>query len=610
MKHSVPCRAIASLLAALLSLAPALRASAAGKPRPGVALVPYAALPGVPEATAAKVSELIAQELRSRDDLRVVPVAAPVRVDPAAERTQADAAATQARAGLARATELAGKGKHAQAAEALQKAIAQLSARPLAVDDAGGPLLADAALQLAVERLVAGDEDGGDAALSLLVRLAPERSVAAADYPPAFLSELSGVRKRLLAGPRGSLRVLPPAGGGDSRVLLDGRVLRGAPLVIKDVLPGEHFVRVERGSQAFASKVVVVAGVETPVAAGASELGAQLVQGTIDRGAAASAARLAKAAGAQAALFGAVVKTPEGLSVRTFLAFAKGERVVALWPMVVDAELLGASVQVLRLADDTAAKLDGKSPEAALPIALGGTLEGTPPVPEVQGAPPPPPAEAEAALPIAPLVPETKPAAPAVSAAPAPAATQPAAAQPAAPMPSAAASSADAAKPPASAPTPSTSAATPSAAASSSSAPVSTADDARRVAVPGAAVTAAPPPPAAAEAPAPAARAAADPPSRRLVVPREPSADAPDTSTAVPQAAAQAAPQPTTHRLEALEPEAIKTARETPPEKKNHTVLWIITGVLVAGAAAAGGYFLYESGQSPSTATVNAGWSK
>jgi hypothetical protein len=593
VKHSAPCRAVASLLAALLALAPALRASASGKPRPGVALVPYVALPGVPEATAAKVGELLAQELRSRDDLRILQVAAAPKSDSAAERTQADAAATQARAGLARATELAGKGKHAQAAEALQKAIAQLSARPLAVDDAGGPLLADAALQLAVERLVAGDEDGGDAALSLLVRLAPERSVAAADYPPAFLRELSGVRRRLLAAPRGSLRVLPPPGGGDSRVLLDGRVLRGAPLLIKDVLPGEHFVRVERGSQAFASKVVVVAGVETKVAAGASELGAQLVQGSIDRGAAASAARVAKAAGAQAALFGAVVKTPEGFSVRTFLAFAKGERIVALWPMVVDAELLGASVQVLRLADDTAAKLDGKSPDAALPIALGGSLEGTAPVPEVQGAPPPVPSDAEAALPIAPLVPETKPAAPAVSTAPAPAAPQ---------------------------------AAVP-AAASASPQP----DDARRVAVPGAAVTAAAPSPAAemsspraaaaeapapsprpaaAEAPAPALRAAADPPSRRLVVPREPSADAADSPAPAPQAAAQPAPREATHRLEALEPEAIKTARETPPEKKNYTALWIITGVLVAGAAAAGGYFLYESGQSPSTATVNAGWSK
>ena len=572
-------RPVASLLAGLLAFAPALRAAAAGKARPAVVLVPYVALPGVAEATASKASELLAQELRGRGDLRVVASGGASRIDAAADRAQADAALAAARASMARAAELAGRGRHARAAEALQKAVSQLSARPLAVDEAGGPLLADAALQLAVERLVAGDQEGGEAALALLVRLAPERTVAAEGYPPAFVRELEGVRRRLLAAPRGAVRVLAPAGGGDSRVLLDGRALHGAPVVIKDVLPGEHFVRVERGSQAFAAKVVVVAGAETGVAAGASDLGAALLQGTIDRGAAASAARLARAAGAQAALFGAVVKTPEGLSVKTFLAFARGERVVPLWPLVVDAELLGAAVQVLRLADDAAAKLDGKAPDAALPIALGGTLEGAP---EVQGAPPPAGDQAVAGVPLVPLVAlEARPA-DAAAAAPAPEAPSRAVATPQ----SASAAPAQAAAPPA-------------AASAAPSMPAPAAGVARQVVVPGApaAQPAAPARPVAEPLTA-APPAAAEPPSRRLVVPREPTAAAAPTA---PRAA-------TAQRLEALEPEAIKTAREAPPEPKNHAVLWIIAGVLVAGAAAAGGYFLYQSGQTPSTATVNASW--
>ena len=141
-----------------------------------------------------------------------------------------------------------------------------LTAKPSALDEPAGKLLSDAALQLAVERLASGDEDGGDAALAQLVRLAPDRAVSAADYPPAFLIELAGVRKRMLAAPRGALRVLAPPGSGESRVFVDGRPFPAAPVVVKDLIPGEHFVRVDRAGSAWGEKVVIIAGVETKIA--------------------------------------------------------------------------------------------------------------------------------------------------------------------------------------------------------------------------------------------------------------------------------------------------------------------------------------------------------
>ena len=94
-----------------------------------------------------------------------------------------------------------------------------------------------------------------------------------------------------------------------------------------------------------------------------------------------------------------------------------------------------------------------------------------------------------------------------------------------------------------------------------------------------------------------------EPPSRALVVPRQrtPDEDAP----APPPKAAPPAPAGT--RLVALEPDAIKTVREPEPPK-NHTLLWIVAGAVVAGGLAAGGYFLYENGRTPTTATVTTTW--
>lgn len=593
MKHSPSRRAAAALLAGLLAFAPALRALAAGKTRPVAIVLPYAPLGGVSESTAAKATELLTQELRARyDDLKIADAPAARAESSAQEKAKADAAASaRARVALGHAAELARKGKHAQAAEALRKGIAQLTAKPLAVDEEGGRLLADASLQLAVERLVAGDEDGGDGALAMLVRLAPERTIAAADYPPAFVRELDGVRKRLLAAPRGRLRVLALPGLEQSRLLLDGRALGAAPALIKDVLPGEHFVRVERAGAAFATRVVVVAGAETEIAPPADASAAPLAQGLLDKAAAASAAKAARAASAQAAVLGAVVRTGDGLSVRTFLCFARSEKIVALAPVAIDAEMLGASVEMLRLADEVVAKLSGTAQDAPLPIALGDGA--APRLAELSGAPPAPAGEAEtAALPLAPLV--------GTPAAPAGASTSPTAAA----GPTASTSTSATSSPTASLSATSSATSSPSAAASSTASPAATATADRRVAVAGAPVA---PPPAAAPA-APPPRVVSEAVSSRLVVPREPTreeaADVPAPASAKVVAAAPRV------RLQALQPDAIKTVHEAAPEKKNHALLWVIAGVVVAGAATAGGIYLYENGRSPSTATVNATWSK
>jgi tetratricopeptide (TPR) repeat protein len=529
-------RATAALLASLLTLAPSLRAVAAGGKAAPVLVLPFTAL-SAPEASAARFSELLRQELRGRDAIRVVDL--PRRAPP---RKQPDAA-EEARSLFAKAAEFEKKGKHARAAETLQKAIAMLTSRPLALDERGGRLLSDALVQLAVERAVAGDEEGADKALAQLVRISPDRELAPADYPPAFLRQHEAVRKRLLAAPRGSVRVLAPQGPGETRVFLDGRPFTAAPLLIKNVIPGEHFVRVERGDAAWAERVIAIAGASAQVApqpgaeGPSAELAGALMQDEFDR-AADIAARLTREAGAQAAVFGVAMRSGDSLLVKSFLA--RGDRVAGLPALTLNVELLGAAVELVKLADDLQAKMNAPPPENSVSASFASAAAAI--VPEVQGAPLAPAPDVE--LPLTPLVAEAAPPPP---------------------------------------------------------------EPARRVAMPGApvAVAPAPPPPAdtglVAAAPKPAP--APEPPSRALVIPREPTRDDGDAPVARPRPA----PAPE-KRIAALEPDAIKTIRERPVEKKNHTLLWVLAGTLLLGGLAAGGYYLYASGQTPTSSTVTATW--
>src|SRR5216684_1029576 len=90
-------------LAALLALAPSAHAAARKAP---VVVLPYAVFPGVPRGVGARIGELLSQELRGRDELKLV------ELKPQPARPKADPLA-QARAALGQAAGLAQKSRHA-----------------------------------------------------------------------------------------------------------------------------------------------------------------------------------------------------------------------------------------------------------------------------------------------------------------------------------------------------------------------------------------------------------------------------------------------------------------------------------------------------------------
>jgi hypothetical protein len=517
-----------------------------------VLAVPLVALPGAPQAAAEKLWAQVVAEVKTRPEVALTEVTdkgSDLALSANRGAAEAEKAAADARGQVAKAQDLARKGKAVPAAAGFLKAITLLLARPLTVDETGGLLLTDATAQLAVARMISGNDEGGDEALADLVRRAPDKAPSGGDYPPAFLRAYDAARQRVLSGPRGTLRVLAPTEAGvPARVLLDGRHLGAAPLQLSDVPSGVHVVRVERPGEAWAETVTLPGGGElllqprlgTTAATPVADLAADLARGQLDRPTAAKAARLARSKGAQAALVGTVAKERDGLAARSFLVLVKGERVVPLSAMTLDAELLGASLEVLRLADDLVARLAAPPPEPPLPLPLGTASADALEMPSVAAAPPPPEGGA------APVAVSSSELARAAGVAPSRAVLTPGAAPAAAPAPAA----------PAPAP-----------------APVAAAE-------PAPAVAATPP------APAPAEAAESAPAARRVSIPGQAPAPAPNAPPAAPKVAVAAEEEAAAPRTPAA-PRAPVTAAAPAPAAPAPTVAAPAPAAPAAPSAAA-----------------------
>ena len=565
-----------------------------------VLAVPLVALPGAPQAAAEKLWAQVLTELKTRPEVALTEVTdkgSDLALSANRGAAEADKVAADARVQVGKAQDLARKGKAVQAAAGFLRAISSLLARPLSVDEAGGLLLSDATAQMAVARMISGNDEGGDEALADLVRRAPDKAPSGGDYPPAFLRAYDAARQRVLSGPRGTLRVLAPTEAGvPARVLLDGRHLGAAPLQLTDVPSGVHVVRVERPGEAWAEAVTLSGGAElllqprlgSTAATPAAELSADLARGQLDHPTAAKAARLARSKGAQAALVGTLAKERDGLVARSFLVLVKGDRVVPLSTMVLDGELLGASLEVLRLADDLVARLATPPPEPLLPLPLGTASPDALEMPAVAAAPP----AAEGGG--APAAVSSSELAQAAGLAPSRAVLTPGAAPAPAPVQAA----------------PATGAVLGSLAAATealSAAPAAPAPPSAPVAVVNPA-----PAPVAAAATAPSERrpvlpgaAPAEPPGE-LVIPRRATRDERDEEPAA-ATRARAAPVAAT-RMEAREASEFAQVKE-PPKTKSHTALWVVAGVLLASGLGAGGYALYQGSRTANSATVTASWS-
>lgn len=246
-----------------------------------------------------------------------------------------------------RATKLLGRA--ARAMESNGDAVADLR------------LLPEIYIQAGVAYFRDGMEDEGDDMLNKAVHYDPERTLDAADYPPIFIRVFDRARFNVLRRPRARIEVKAKPG---ATVLLDGRNMGKAPIVLEDALPGRHWIRIEQPGEAVQVRAIRARGKKTLVVdfkGAASDPQPQAnragVLGAVSANAVAAThikqiAKAGKKAGADYVLVGGIYKTDTAYQIRSAYVDVRGVRIGRLTEIAFDLDMLSAEIEVFKLVDD------------------------------------------------------------------------------------------------------------------------------------------------------------------------------------------------------------------------------------------------------------------
>ncbi|RMG19302.1 MAG: PEGA domain-containing protein, partial [Deltaproteobacteria bacterium] len=276
-----------------------------------------------------------------------------------------DAAKEQAKK-IRRAERLVAQGDEAagqlkfDAAASRYRAALKIYEQNLAALEDPAPLV-EVRLKLATALFRTDMEEEGERRLAEVVALAPEIELDPARYPPLFLRTFEGIRDKLLRLPRGAISVLSTPPG--AAVYLDGRKVAETPALLTEVVRGPHYIRVEAaGVPPHVTRVDVdpkeVARVEAQLGGAlsgeAAPLVAALAENEVDGKVVKALATLAKRAGAEFVVFGSIRKGEDVYDVKSFLYSRKSRKIAALTDIAFDFDLLGASIEVYKLAGEVA----------------------------------------------------------------------------------------------------------------------------------------------------------------------------------------------------------------------------------------------------------------
>jgi tetratricopeptide (TPR) repeat protein len=340
----------------------------------------YAPLYGaVPQSLADKATEQVSTELAASNsgaDFKVVDVAGAKATGEDAPKADPNEGAKKkiqaAIESLQKGTKLADGHKYKPAAEALEKGITQFLASFEGADDFKA--LSDAYVQLALSQLKLGNDDKAAKAVSDLVRLDPDRVLAAPEVPKELAHLHNKLRSDILGTSRGAIRVdSTPAG---ARVTIDGRDFGETPILAQGAIPGDHFVRVIKDGVGTAHEKTTVSDGTEKLSFTLSEeeangpLGAvshTLRNNSVDDELLKNVTKIGEQSKADYVVFGGIRKNPasEKLELKSYALRVKDGTITQLQDVSMDEGMLGANVDVLPLVQDLAQKVQEQTFAAA-----------------------------------------------------------------------------------------------------------------------------------------------------------------------------------------------------------------------------------------------------
>ena len=341
-------------LAALTALVPLIARAQDAEARSKLLQMPFATLSGeVAPRLGVKASGMLSTELKNSEKFDLLELKGSN-----AEAAGADALASAKK--LAReAQEFRSKKKFRLADEALQKALSTWRGSASQVSDVGE--VVDATALLSAVQFNTGRDDEGAKSLNAALALAPDRDLPLAQTSLLFSKVVSDARKALREGPKGSLNV--ESSPSNASVTVDGVTLGTTPLLIRDVPPGQHYWHAQLPNGELVGGVVeVAAGKATPLKAisqnkdAGSRLLSALAQNKLDADAVSAVKEVAKAAGADVVLFGALSHEGKGITLDAFAFTAASGEVRRLPRSSFDTELLSAGMEFFNVAGDLAKK--------------------------------------------------------------------------------------------------------------------------------------------------------------------------------------------------------------------------------------------------------------
>lgn len=372
--YSQPFRRPPILLLAAALTWPAL----AWADKPTVLVLPYQGLnKGVAPELAEQTTVVVAQEMgaggitvQRADD--VAETAAPAGASSSAKESKNapsgdPAAGDQAQELIAAAKQSIDDQSPGPAIDKLRKAVKLLEANGDAVADIR--IIGDAYLQLAISHFLDGDEDAADEALTQAIHYVPTRTLDDSEYPNLFIRVYNRVRFNVLRRPRGTVEIKGAAG---AQVLFDGKNLGKAPMNLTEVLPGNHWIRLEQAGEAPQVKRLLVRSkstilVEFDGGALAKEpadeapvgvLGAiaknELEKAHIDQLRAAG-----KRANASYVMAGAIYRTDTAYNIYTALVVVADGSIHRAQDIAFDLDMLSAQIEVFNLVADVKKQTGG-----------------------------------------------------------------------------------------------------------------------------------------------------------------------------------------------------------------------------------------------------------